>query len=427
MQDYSPVLWASDMFPDEHRYLTFLKKVFRHEFRKNWFRRISTPSMEKTELYDLIYGDNKTKYTCNPTEYWVFRWNAHVWIMRAHLNNNEENQSVLNYYYHMDNYFSFNKWNFKEYEQIWWDIIWEGDPILDAIMIYLTYSVFNKIWLENTFKISINSVWVEKEKIKYREELISYYDNKKHMLSEESLKILEEDPILLLKSKEEDEKILAQWAPSMVKLLKKDSKKHYAKFKEYLDLLNIPYNEDHTLVSKYDYSTNTIWDFKTIEWDETLSFGFRYNDLAKRMWTKKDIPAVGFYTNIDKVIDILKSSNINILDKDKIDLYFVQLWDDAKKVVLPLSLEARAAWINTTVSLWLPSMRDQMLKAQKSWAKYVVLVWVMEARNWVFQVRNIEDWTQEEVRKEDLISYIIDKIGKDSLDFYCPSRDLLKK
>jgi hypothetical protein len=26
---------TSDLLPDDHKYLTFLKKVFRHEFRKN--------------------------------------------------------------------------------------------------------------------------------------------------------------------------------------------------------------------------------------------------------------------------------------------------------------------------------------------------------------------------------------------------------
>ncbi len=50
----------------------------------------------------------------------------------------------------------------------------------------------------------------------------------------------------------------------------------------------------------------------------------------------------------------------------------------------------------------------------------------MEARSGVFQVRNMEDGTQAEVKKEDLIDYIIDKIGEDQLDFYEPSRDLLR-
>ena len=40
---------------------------------------------------------------------------------------------------------------------------------------------------------------------------------------------------------------------------------------------------------------------------------------------------------------MLKEKNIEIRDKDKIDLYFVQLGDEAKKAVLPLSLAARKA------------------------------------------------------------------------------------
>jgi len=54
--------------------------------------------------------------------------------------------------------------------------------------------------------------------------------------------------MLLLLSTEENEEILAKEAPAMTKFLKKDSKTHYASFKDYLDLLKIPYVEDHTLV-----------------------------------------------------------------------------------------------------------------------------------------------------------------------------------
>jgi len=49
----------------------------------------------------------------------------------------------------------------------------------------------------------------------------------------------------------------------MIKFLKKDSKAHYNKLKEYLDLLEIPYIEDHTLIAKNDYNTNTVWEIKT--------------------------------------------------------------------------------------------------------------------------------------------------------------------
>lgn len=396
----TPKIITTDLFPEDHKYLTFLKKVFRHEFRKNWFRRIST---------DII-------------EDWKFREYAEVGIMKAYLNHNcaEEIQPI--YYYYMD---CFSNNGIQE-ERIWWEIIWENDPILDAISIYLTYISLNKIWLENTFNININSIWIEKEKIKYKEELQNFYANKKHILSEKSLKALETNPMLLLNAENEDEKILASQAPSIIKFLKKDSKAHYLKFKEYLDLLKVPYTEDHTLIPKNEYNTNTVWEFRSNS-GELIGGWARYNTLSKKLWNPKEIPAIGFYINTSVVIEMLRSTNIQILNKDEIDLFFVQLWDEAKTVILPLSLEAREAWINTVVSLWTPSMKEQMLKANRSWAKFLVMVWVMEARNGVFQVRNIDAWTQEEVKKEELIEYIIWKIGKEKLDFYCPARDLIKE
>ncbi|MDD2871103.1 MAG: His/Gly/Thr/Pro-type tRNA ligase C-terminal domain-containing protein [Candidatus Gracilibacteria bacterium] len=389
---------TSDIFPEDHKYLTFLKKVFRHEFRKNGFRRIST---------DII-------------ENGVFRTNPETGIMKAYLNNNiiEEIQPV--YYYFMDHYFN----NDKQVEFIGAEIIGENDPVLDAICIYVVYTVLNKIGLEGTFSIKINSNGVEKEMLKYKEELQNFYENKKHLLSTESLELLNKDPIKLLTSELEDEMILASQAPNIIKYLKKDSKTHYAKFKEYLELLGVPFNEDHRLSSGVEYATNNLWEFVS-DTGIIIGKGFRHNGLAKELGNTKEISATGFYTDAMIVIDMLKSRNIKIRNKDEIDLFFVQLGDEAKTVVIPLSLKARDAGINTVVSLGTPSMKEQMLKANRSGAKYVVMVGIMEARNGVFQVRNTESGTQEEVKKEELIDYIIGKIGTNKLDFYCPAKDLI--
>lgn len=387
------------IFPEEHKYLTFLKKVFRHEFRKNGFRRISTSILEN----------------------WVFRKNAEKGIMKAYIENNLSEQIQPVYYYYIWSFLD----NWIEENRIGWDIIWENDPILDAIMIYVNYSVLNKIWLKDTYEIKINSFWTEKERQKYNEELVNFYSWKKHLLSEKSLELLETNPIMLLVSEEEDEKILAKSCSQMTKCLKKDSKEHFLKVKEYLDILNIPYIEDNTLIWRNSYNTNTVWSFIEKETWNTISYWARYNALSTELWTQKEIPASWFYTNSKILIEMLKWRWISIRNKDEIDLFFIQLWDEAKKIVFPVSIAAREAWIKTVVSLWTPSLKEQMLKAQRSWAKFIVIVWVMEARNWVFQVRDNISWTQEEVKKENLLEHIITKIWEKSLDFYSPEKDLL--
>lgn len=423
---------TTSILPEDHKYLTFLKKVFRHEFRKNGFRRLSVPNFETKDFYEKIFWEDLKKYVYTHIidDFWDFclKPSPEILNLKAYLENEELKEGIQPVYsYYMDRYYPKNHDHIEWITLFWWDVVWEDDPIIDAQMIYMTYSILNKIGLSWEFEIRINSIWSKKEQEKIKEEINNFYENKKHLLSVKSLDLLEKNPLKLLSSENEDEKILAENAPKTIKYLKKDSKKHYWNFKEYLDLLWIKYIEDNTLVWEYDYINNNVWEFRLKETWYIISTWYRYNNLSTLIWDYKEVPASWFSVDVWKLIDLLKLRNISIKNKDKLDLYFVQLWDDAKKVVLPLSLQARDSWINTAVSLGTPSMKEQMLKAQRSWAKYVVMVGIMEARNWVFQVRDIEAWTQQEIKKENLIDYIVEKIGKDSLDFYEPSRDLLKK
>lgn len=426
------IFGTCDVLPEDHKYFTFLKKVYRHEFRKNGFRRISTPLFEPSEtikraLWEVCFKD--TTYTFEDST-WLelsLRVDASIGVMRAYIEWNLDAELQPIYLYHIDRYFRKNSldiWSAKETYFIWAEVVWESDPIIDAQQIYMNYEALNDIGLKGKFSIKINFLWNKKELEKYSEELKNFYENKKHLLSDESLDNLKHNPLRLLSPKNDDEKILLQQAPSIIKFLKKDSKEYYSRVKEYLELLKIPFTEDHTLLHSFEYYNWFVWKIDSNDWG-IIASGWRYDGLSMKLWHDDIIPASWFTVRVDGLIASLKANDIALKNKDKIDLYFVQLWDEAKKVVLPLSLEARERGINTLSSLWTPAIKEQMLKAQRIWAKFVVIVGVMEARNWKFQVRNTEEGTQTEVPKEKLIDYIIEKIGKDSLDFYSPARDLV--
>lgn len=427
------IFGTCDVFPEEHKYFTFLKKVYRHEFRKNGFRRISTPLFEHTDMLAKIFWtsvveDMMYSFPWNAGTSYSLRPDASIGSMRAYIEWNLESELQPVYLYHMDRYFRKNSlWVgvSKEFYFIWAEVIGESDPIIDAQQIYMNYETLNAIGLAWDFSIKINFLWNKKELEKYIEELKNFYENKKHLLSETSLENLKSQPLKLLTPQNEDEKILISQAPSIVKFLKKDSKEYYSKVKEYLDLLKVPYTEDHTLLHYFDYYNGFVWRIDSTISGENIAIGGRYDSLSTKIGYEDVIPASGFTVRVDQLVKGLKEKKIAIKNKDKIDLYFVQLWDEAKKAVLPISLEAREKGINTLSSLGTPAIKEQMLKAQRIGAKFVVIVWVMEARNGKFQVRNIEDWTQSEVHKDKLIEYIISKIGKDKLDFYSPARDLV--
>lgn len=430
------VRWMQDILPNMHNYHTFLKKVFRYELRKNWFRRITTPVLEQKELFlwaIWVWTDIVDKEMFNLIDKkWrelVLKPESTASIMRSYIENDLQSEPQPVFLYYVEPHFRYDrpqKGRYRQFFQIWAEIIWETDPILDAQLIYIWYTILKKIWLWDDFKIKINTIWNQKDRLKYIEELKNFYENKKHLLSPDWIKKLETNPLRLLDTKIEDELILALEAPKIIKFLKKDSKNHYKKVKEYLDILWVPYIEDHKLVRWLDYYCHTVWEFVDDSWKSQDSFWWwgRYDTLSCKIWHKDEIPGVWFAFWMERLAEALIEKDIKIKNKDSIDLYFIQLWEEAKKIVLPLTLKARDAWINTMSSLWTPSLKNQMKKANKLNAKFVVMVWVMEVHSWAYQVKNMIDWTQEEVKKDDLIEYIIWKIWKENLNFYCPARDL---
>lgn len=106
----SRLLGMQDVFPEDHKYLTFLKKVFRHEFRKNGFRRISTPLLEETSLLRKVYPEGKNQYGLyhfanKQSQDVTLLPSASVGIMRAYLQNEVFTGLQPTYYYYMERYF----------------------------------------------------------------------------------------------------------------------------------------------------------------------------------------------------------------------------------------------------------------------------------------------------------------------------------
>ncbi len=413
-----------DIFPEDHKYLTFLKKVFRHEFRKGGFRRISIPSITSTDLYSRSGQEQFNEHTV--LENYALKFDTSLSILDSYLRTDKKEEIQPVYYYYIDNLFEKDWDNLKQIYNIGWDIIGEKDPILDMECIFLLDRVFKAIWIEGKYSIRVNSVWLKKEQGKYCEALVDFYADKKHLLSEVSLKNLEENPMLLLNAQNEDEEILLGQAPIMRKFLKKHSKLHLEKFEEFMEMVWLEYEYDNTFLWSRPYYTNTVWEMVENETWEVLAHGWRYDTLSMDIddELRKEVPATGFDTNVERLINLLKKSGISIRNKDQLDLFFVQLWDDAKKQVFPVAAQARKAWINTMTSLWTPSMKEQMLKAQRSNAEFVVIVGIMEAKNWNWQLRNMKKGTQDEIKKDDIIDFVVSQIWKENLDFYSPIRDL---
>ena len=117
--------------------------------------------------------------------------------------------------------------------------------------------------------------------------------------------------------------------------------------------------------------------------------------------------------------------HLQVRNKDKIDLYFIQIGDEPKKAGFPLSIEARARGLNTLASFGTPSMKVQLKKANKLGAQFVAIIGIMEARQGICQLKDMRNGDQQPVKLEDLLDVVCEKVGKENLDFYTPEKELI--
>lgn len=428
------VRWTQDIFGEYQRYFTFLKKLARHEFRTNGFTRISTPILENIELIARSSGTSSDIVSKEMYEVidkggrtLVMKPEGTAGVMRAYLDSMlSEPQPV--YLYYIEPHFRYDrpqKGRYRQFHQIGAEIIGEEDPILDAKSIHIMKNLMDSAGLGGTYKIKINSLGVEKEREKYILELQSFFENKKHLLDETDLNRLATNPLRILDSKSEDVKELLKIAPKITDFLKWDSKKFYQNVKEYLDILGVEYEEDPTLVRGLDYYSHTVWEFVdgSGRTQDAFGGGGRYNSLSKKIWHKNEIPAVWFALGAERIIEAMMSRGVKLKNKDSIHLYIVQLGDEAKKLALPLNIKSREKGLNSLLSLGTPSIKVQLKKANQVGARFVAIIGIMEAKKWICQLKDMEKWTQEEFKLEDVIDYVTNEIGSENLSFYHPSRD----
>lgn len=358
MEIPSRVRGMQDISGEYQRYYTFLKKVARHEFRTNGFTRISTPILEQKSLIVRSSGESSDVVNKELYEFLdkkgrelVLRPEGTPGVMRAYIETMlSEPQPVALYYVEpMFRYDRPQKGRYRQFHQVGAEMIGEEDPILDAKMIYVMKNILDGIGLSGTYKLKINSLGVAKEREKYLLELQSFFANKTHLFDEVDLARLEKNPLRLLDSKNEEVRELLRVAPKMIEFLRKDSLEFYTKVKEYLDILGVEYEEDHTLVRGLDYYSHTVWEFVdgSGRTQDAFGGGGRYDGLSRSIGHKTEIPAVGFAFGAERLIEAMMDRGVKIRNKDQIHLFIIQLGDDAKRLALPLNIEARQHGLNS--------------------------------------------------------------------------------
>ena len=420
-----------DILPKDHEFFTFIKKVVRHRCRQAGFRRITTPILEYTEVFNRSIGEDtdivsKEMYTFldKSGRSLTLKPEQTAGIVRAYIQHGMKELPQPVELYCIEPNFRYDRPQKGRYRMFWQidvEIIGESDPALDVQCIFLAWKIFKDLGIEDRFTVQLNNIGSKKSREKYKEALVNYYVGKERNLCEDCQRRLHTNPLRLLDCKVEDCQILAQLAPKFVDYRIPEDQEFHKLVKEFLDEIGIEYVENPQLVRGLDYYTQTVFEF----WDKetgsqnAVGGGGRYDGLVELMGGVST-PAVGFGLGIERLIAHMKAANVKVPSKDEVHVFVAQLGDEAKKKCLKIIDSLRERGVRTVGALGKGSMKAQMRLADKFKVPYCLILGATEVREGVVIVRDMSKGIQHSVPMDDVVDEVVDLIGEDNLDTYSP-------
>ncbi len=422
------------MFDDVH-YVERVMKEVRRVAEFYGFQPITTPHLEKTELFERPLGEEsdvveKQMYNLRTRggDKLSLRPEGTASVMRAYFEHGMQSLPQPVKLVYGGSFFRHEtpqQGRFREFRQVGVEIIGDDDAINDAISIRVLFSALQGLGLKDIV-INVNSLGDRVCRPAFRKELLAYYKRHFNQLCKDCKQRFKDNPLRLLDCKEETCVALRKDAPQMMDHLCEVCKKHFSEVLEYLDEMGIPYFLDVHLVRGFDYYSKTVFEVFEImsppqvveEGDEqgvkpevatftkiALGGGGRYDDLGELIGNRK-IPAVGWALGVDRVAELMKKKSIKSRPETHPKLFLIQLGPAAKKKSLVLMEELRKIGVPIAHSLSKDSLRAQLNIVSKLEIPLAVILGQKEALDGTVGVRSMETGIQETLPMDKFIGTI---------------------
>ena len=377
---------------------------------KYGFEEIETPIFEFTEVFARNLGDTsdivtKEMYTFQDRggESLTLRPEGTAGVVRSFISEGMQQNLPLKFYYHgpMFRYERPQKGRQRQFTQFGVEMLGVNTPQADIEAIAMAYDFLKTLGLEKSVVVELNSLGDTESRNVYREKLVTYLKAHIGELSAESVERLERNPLRVLDSKEECDKVVVSSAPLYPDSLNDASKTFFQDVLKGLDLLGIPYRVNERLVRGLDYYAHTVFEFVTDELGAqgTVLAGGRYDGLVKEMGGG-DVSGIGWACGVERLSMLLKE---DILPSRPIAV--IEVGDDVHDTSLIVAHNLRNAGY-CVEHPYSGNLKKRMMKANKANAYLAVILGSDELSNGNVVLKNLNTGEQHEVKLTNLLEEI---------------------
>ncbi|MAT50480.1 MAG: histidine--tRNA ligase [Porticoccaceae bacterium] len=333
MKKIQSIRGMNDLLPDQSPVWQYLEDTARQLFERYGLSEIRFPILEPTELFKRSIGEvtdivEKEMYTFDDRngDSITLRPEGTAGCVRACEQSGLFNQSPRLWYMGpMFRYERPQKGRLRQFHQIGAEIFGLEGPDIDAELLVMTDRLWKDLGIRDHVTLEINSLGTGEDRQRYRTALVSWLEERREALDEDSQRRLISNPLRILDSKNPEMQKLLVEAPKLSEFLGDDARIHFEQLRALLDSTGIEYTVNNRLVRGLDYYGKTVfeWVTRSLGAQGTICAGGRYDGLVEQLGGKST-PAVGFAMGVERLVLLLDAARV-VPDSigRQVDAYFV--------------------------------------------------------------------------------------------------------
>ena len=404
---------TADRLPDMAPAWRLVTEAFQRQCRLRGFAPISTPTIERTELFTRTTGDatdlaQKEMYSFEDRggDSLTLRSEGTAPVVRAYVQNGLHNLPQPVKLYYITSIFRYDRpqaGRYREHHQIGAEALGDPSPAVDAEIIDLLRSTYEALGIDD-LRLDLNSLGDPDTRGTYRQALVDYFTPRSDRLDHESRERLSTNPLRILDSKHPAVAELCEGAPRSLDFLGTPAREHFAELLNLLNALEIPYTVNHRLVRGLDYYNRTVFEFVPPDAgsQSTVGGGGRYDYLAELIGAGH-VPGVGFGSGIERVLLNMERGGSTSASPPATDVYIAPLADEAVAEAMRLARQLRLAGISVESGFRAASPRSQLRRASRARVRAAMLIGARELERGVVALKPMNGAAQTEVPLEGVV------------------------
>ena len=401
MASLQPVRGTHDLLPDDMRAHRHVSDTACAAAGRYGFDEMATPIFEFSQVFKRTLGDTsdvvtKEMYTFEDKggDEVTLRPENTAGVARSFISEGLAQNVPVKFFYSgpMFRYERPQKGRLRQFHQIGVELIGVEQAQADLEVIACGARVLDDLGVLGETTLELNALGDTESRNRYREALVTYFNDYVDELSPDSQDRLQRNPLRILDSKNERDRDIVAGAPVFEQFLNEGSQAFFATVRDGLDALEIAYTLNPRLVRGLDYYCHTAFEFTTqaLGAQGAVIAGGRYDGLIGMMGGR-ETPGVGWAGGIERLAMLCGDP------------------PPASRpiVVIPVGDEARAAGFTLTETLrraeyrvdigYSGNMSRRMKRANRLNAAAVVILGEDELARQAATVRHMDTGEQEEV------------------------------